>query len=48
MDKCCLYCRSSMSKDGYGDSEILVCFNCAGCEGAEVHVTEDEYCENFN
>ena len=44
----CLYCGHSMSSDAPDGSEVLVCFNCAGHEGKEMIVGDDESCTNYN
>ena len=44
----CLYCNSSMSGDAPDGSQVLVCFDCAGHEGKEMIVGDDEYCTNYN
>lgn len=46
--RCCLNCACSLSGDGPDDSQVLVCFNCAGHEGKEVIVRDTEICENYN
>lgn len=46
--KICLFCSCSMSGDAPDGSQVLVCFDCAGHEGKEMIVEEDETCENFN
>jgi hypothetical protein len=44
----CFYCHSSMSGDAPDGSQVLYCFDCAGHEGKEMIVGEDEYCTNYN
>ena len=44
----CLYCNNSMSSDAPDGSQVLVCFECAGYEGKEMIVGDDEYCTNYN
>lgn len=44
----CLFCNSSMSSDAPDGSQVLVCFDCAGHEGKEMIVGDDEYCPNYN
>lgn len=44
----CLYCGNSMSSDAPDGSQVLVCFDCAGYEGKEMIVGDDEYCPNYN
>ena len=44
----CLYCNNSMSSDAPDGSQVLVCFDCAGHEGKEMIVGDDEYCPNYN
>ena len=44
----CLYCNSSMSADAPDGSQVLVCFDCAGHEGKEMIVGDDECCPNYN
>ena len=47
-NRICLYCNSSMSGDAPDGSQVLVCFNCAGHEGKEMIVGDDECCPNYN
>ena len=44
----CLYCNNSMSGDAPDGSQVLFCFECAGHEGKEMIVGDDEYCSNYN
>lgn len=44
----CLFCNSSMSSDAPDGSQVLVCFDCAGHEGKEMIVGDDEWCPNYN
>ena len=46
--RCCLFCGNSMSADAMDGTQVLVCFDCAGYEGREMIVDEEEVCENFN
>lgn len=46
--KCCLFCSNSLSGDAPDGSQVLVCFECEGCEGKEMIVYEDECCNNYN
>lgn len=43
----CLFCVNSFSADAMDGSQVLVCFDCAGYEGREMQVDEDETCVNF-
>lgn len=47
-NRMCLYCGHSMSSDAPDGSQVLVCFDCAGHEGKEVIVGDDECCANYN
>lgn len=47
-NKICLFCSCSMSSDAPDGSQVLVCFECAGHEGEEMIVGEDECCANYN
>ena len=47
MNKCCLFCRSSMSADASDETHVLVCSNCYGYENKEMIVDEDGHCENY-
>ena len=44
----CLHCGHSLSSDAPDGSQVLVCFNCAGYEGKEMIVGDDECCPNYN
>ena len=46
--KMCLYCGHSLSSDAPDGSQVLVCFACAGHEGKEMIVGDDEHCANYN
>lgn len=46
-EKCCLFCVNSLSADAMDGSQVLVCFECAGFEGQDMQVDEDECCDNF-
>lgn len=45
--KMCLFCVNSMTADAMDGSEVLVCFDCEGCEGREMIVDDDWCCANF-
>ena len=47
-NRMCLFCGHSMSSDATDGSQVLVCFNCAGHEGKEMIVGDDECCPNYN
>lgn len=46
--KMCLFCGNSLTATAADGTDVLVCFDCAGHEGKEMIVDEDEWCSNFN
>lgn len=47
MERCCWFCQNSVPATAMDQTEVLVCYNCAGYEGREMQVDEDETCDNF-